>query len=124
MECKPGDILYRKYSDKNDLYLVLVITDGPFNVGPNVKFVRMLSYYSSSAQNPTLTTESSDSVANWYMKIDLNKYDIKEKFLTKIQAYLELNLGKMIAHEKVLDNLLYIEILNELRQYETSENKD
>lgn len=124
MEFKPGDILYRKYSDKNDLYLVLAITDGPFNVGPNVKFVRLLSYYSSAASNPTLATESNDSVANWYTKVDLNKYDIKEKFLTKIQAYLELNLGKNICHDMILDNLLYIEILNELRQYETSENKD
>lgn len=124
MEFKPGDILYRKYSDKNDLYLILAIIDGPFNVGPNVKFVRMLSYYSSSAQNPILTTESSDSIANWYVKIDLNKYDIKEKFLTKIQAYLELNLGKMIAHETILDNLLYIEILAILRQYENPEAKE
>ena len=118
---KPGDILYRKYSDKNDLYCVVAITHGPFNIGKNVKMVRMLANYSSSAQNPTMNTETVESVENWYLKVDLNNYDIKDKFLNKIKEYLKLNLGKFIQHETILDNLLYIEILAELKKYDKSD---
>src|SRR5713226_1756480 len=109
MEFKPGDILYRKYSDQNDLYCVIVITPGPFNIGPNVKFVKLLSYYSTIRNSKSFAdTEMDTSVEEWYIKIDLNNYDIKDKFLKKIKEFLDNNLGKMIYHETILDNLTYI----------------
>lgn len=123
MEFKLGDILYRKYSDKHDLCCVVAITEGPFNIGPNVKLVRTLSYYAASGSRPTIVSETSDSIEEWYVKVDLNNYDIKDKFLNKIKEFLNNNLGKMIHYDLILDNLLYIEILAELRQYETEENK-
>jgi len=127
MEFKPGDILYRKYSDKNDLYCVIVITEGPFNIGQNVKFVRSLPYYYSPEFHsgvPKLLGESSSSVETWYIKVDLNNYDIKDKFLKKIKDFLENNLGKLVVSDTILDNLLYIEILAELKKYEPKEKDD
>src|SRR5579864_1200186 len=121
MEFKPGDILYRKYSDKNDLYCVLAITKGPFNIGPNVKLIRMVGYYSITRTPTVIDSEVSTSIKEWYIKADLNNYDIKDKFLKKIKEYLIDNLGKTIHYDLILDNLLYIEILVALKKYETSD---
>jgi hypothetical protein len=121
MTFNPGDILYRKYSYKNDLYCVIVVKDGPFNIGQNVKFVKMLSYVASTKPNSFVHSEISTSVEEWYVKVDLNTYDIKDKFIKKIKEFLKNNLGKMIHHDTILDNLLYIEILVALKKYEISD---
>ena len=121
MNIKPGDILHRKYSDKNDLYCVIAITDGPFNIGPNIKLVRMIPYSSTANSSGLIHSETSNAVEEWYIKVDLNNYDIKDKFLTKIKGFLKTNLGKTIHYDLILDNLLYIEVLAELKKYETKE---
>jgi hypothetical protein len=117
MEFKPGDILYRKYSDNNDLYCVIAITEGPFNMGLNVRFVRMLPNFRGE-ESTLLTHETLESINNWFIKVDLNNYDIKDKFLQKIKDFLNEYLGKQISHNFILDNLTYIEILAELRKYQ------
>lgn len=124
MEFKPGDILYRKYSEQNDLYCVIAVTNGPFNIGPNLKLIRMLSYYATARSPITIQSEINDAVAEWYVKVDLNNYTIKDKFITKIKEFLNNNLGKMIHYNWILDNLLYIELLDALKQYEKSELKN
>jgi hypothetical protein len=116
MNFKPGDILYRKYSDRNDLYCVICITDGPFNIGLNSKFVRMLPLSNNTIFN--LYSETTDSASNWFIQVDLNNYDVKEKFIKQIRKYLNDNLGKIIVYDKILDNLLYIEILDALKKYQ------
>ena len=123
MYFKPGDILYRKYSDKNDLYCVIAVTEGPFNIGQNVKFVRMFPNY-MAAESTLLTHETTDAIDNWFIRVDLNNYDIKDKFLGKIKDFLNEYLGKQISYNFILDNLLYIEILAELKKYEKSDIVD
>jgi hypothetical protein len=121
MTYKPGDILYRKYSDNNDLYCVVGVEDGPFNIGPNVKLVRMLGHYSTTHIPVTVQSEVSISVDEWYVKVDLNNYDIKDKFLSKIKEFLKTNLGKAIDYDLILDNLTYIEIMDALRKYQKND---
>ena len=99
------------------MYCVIAITEGPFNMGLNVRFVRMLPNFRGE-ESTLLTHETLESINNWFIKVDLNNYDIKDKFLQKIKDFLNEYLGKQISHNFILDNLTYIEILAELRKYQ------
>ena len=122
MEFNPGDILYRKYSDKEDLYLVLLEYNSILGIGEEKKRFTLLPYRGSPKD--FVTTQSYNSLHEWFIKVDLNNYEIKDKFLIKIKKYLEEHLGERLILDKYLDNLLYIEILAELKQYENKERKD
>jgi len=117
MNFKPGDILYRRYSDNNDLYCIISVFKSKFS--PEHNRIALFPYYSGRGEN--YLTESEESASNWFIPVDLNNYPIKDKFLKKIKEYLNDNLGKPIAYHILLDNLIYIEILAELKKYQKSD---
>src|SRR5277367_1848426 len=108
MDFKPGDILYRKYSDQNDLYIIISIKAPAF--GPTFDMATMLPYYRNNANRDNFYRETVDSLTEWFIKVDLNNYKIKDKFLNQIEKYLEEHLQKNITYDEVLDNLTYVEI--------------
>lgn len=121
MKVKPGDILYRKYSDKNDLYCVIKIKSHPILPRIDEAFVTLLPYYTAPAHRLSIQAES--SLEEWFIQADLNNYEIKDKFLKKIKGHLDKYLG-LVDDSAFIDNLTYIEILAELRQYEDKENTE
>ena len=122
MEFKPGDIVHRKFSDKNDLYCVLSVYRSSIPGTSDVIFSDLIPYY--KIKNQWLCKELMNSIVMWYEKVDLNDYEIKEKFLVKIKNYLKDNLGKEINHNTILDNLIYIEVLAALKKYETKTEQE